>query len=65
MSASVSSVSANLGNAGISGGPGQAKSIVEATLYEFQKVKADANAPLKIPDARYAFALGSGIDLTI
>ncbi|HOC92566.1 MAG TPA: hypothetical protein PKH33_09380 [bacterium] len=54
-----------MGNAGVSGGPGQAKSIVEGTLYEFQKAKAEAAAPLKIPDARIAFALGSGIDLTI
>jgi hypothetical protein len=47
------------------GGPGQSKSVVEATLYQFAKQKAVTEAPLKIPDARELFAIGRRIDMLI
>jgi len=47
------------------GGPGQSKAIVEATLYQISKQKAVNSAPMKVPDARELFAIGSRVDFLI
>ncbi len=59
---SVSGVTGSTGT-GSFGGPGQAKSLVEATLSENAKQQAWNNAPLRIPDARLLFNLGNNLNI--
>lgn len=62
--ASVGAV-ATSGTTNTAGGPAQSKAIVEATLYQIAKQKAINEAPLKVPDARELFAIGSRLDVLI
>jgi len=54
-----------MGNYGPFGGPGEAKSIVEGTLSESNKMAAWYKAPVKIPDTNKMFPLGSQLNLSI
>ncbi|MFA6449652.1 MAG: hypothetical protein WCX65_09300 [bacterium] len=65
MSGSVSGISSSMGNYGPFGGPGEAKSIVEGTLSESNKMAAWYKAPVKIPDTNKMFPLGSQLNLSI
>ncbi|HOX28783.1 MAG TPA: hypothetical protein PLQ76_06485 [bacterium] len=47
----------------IGGGPGEGKSIVEATLSENMKQQAINNAPMRIPDFRVMFGIGGNVNL--
>lgn len=60
MATDVSGIS---GSTGGNGGPGQAKSLVEASLYENAKQQAIARAPLKIPDATIMNDIGNNIHI--
>jgi hypothetical protein len=65
MSSSVSGVTSSIG-LGIAGGPGEAKSVIEGTLYENRKMAAWYQAPLRIPDAlRLLPTLGGNINITV
>lgn len=63
MAMDVSGISGSTGGNFVNGGPGQAKSLVEATLQENAKQQAINRAPLKIPDATIMNDIGNNIHI--
>jgi hypothetical protein len=61
---SVSGVSGSTGGVVVAGGPGQAKSIIEGTIAENQKMAAWYQAPIRIPDTTKMFPIGGNVNLT-
>jgi hypothetical protein len=59
----MSAISAVSSGMTISGGPGEAKSIVEGTLSENAKMANWYQAPVKIPDTNQMFPIGGNINL--
>jgi hypothetical protein len=62
---SISGVSFLSGSIAPTGGPGEAKSVVEATLVENNKMASWYQAPLRIPDTRLQFPLGGNVNMTV
>ncbi len=62
---SIGAISAGTTSGMTGGGPGGAKSVIEATLAEIEKQKAILARPLNMPDMRYLYRIGTTIDFSI